>query len=440
MRKNATIIQVFLVTLVSLALFIMVTLGYMLYSFSNDIWMNEDWQKFKLQSDAEFDLIDSFFVQTDQKKTSGVAVTANRIFTGKLEILDEGSMQRTEAGRELIRTNSQSYMSPDTSKPWTGAYRLSNDQGYLLITKSDSRDILVEHFKWTWLLFPFLILGSAILVGAYMLYTLIQRPIENIVKSADMLWSGNLDIRADTSAVAPIDRLAECFNGMADDLQRTFVEKEMMLAAIPHELRTPVASLSFMLEIGKTKKNKSEFVTVLREIEGTVNELQSAIDDVLDLTSFRDLESVETTLFSPYELCRKEIALLDEDARHKVELDVDQSLRLYGNCNLLTRALQNVLSNSVRYADSKCLVTIAVEDENAILSVEDDGFGVPEEHQAAVFEAFTKLDLSRSKNGVGLGLGLPLVRVIMNKHGGTATMRVSQLGGACVEMQWPALS
>jgi len=438
MQKNVTIIQVFLGTFALAALITIATLGYMFYSFSNEIWTNEDWQSFKRNSDTQFAYIDRMLKSTNPSEMSEIVDTASWLSAGEIKFVEKQDIYRTEVGREMMRTGSLNYISPPTSRDWIAIYSLSNFQYYISITKLYPRNTFIEHFRWNWLIIPVLVFAAALFLGVCILRLLVRKPIHNIVASAKALESGNFDIRANTNAIVPINRLADCFNSMAEDLQRTFVEKEMMLAAIPHELKTPLARLSFILEMGKTRKTEPEFIEVLSEIEDTVNELQSAVSEVLELTNLRDIESIETTQFSPHELCKKEIALLEEDARNKVELDVDPNLLLYGNCELLARAFQSVLGNSVRYADSKCLVTIAVESENAILRVEDDGFGVTAEHQVAVFEAFTKIDPSRSKNGAGLGLGLALVRVIMNKHGGTAKMKASKLGGACVEMQWPA--
>ena len=438
MQKSTNIIQIFLTKFAFFALVIMLVPSYALYSLSTNAWIKEDWKNFKYYSDAQFDLVEHLLKTVKTGDMLEAVSAEGKLSDGsKFEFLSKQDMNLTEIGREMIRTNNQKYLSPFTDPYWFAAYQIVDCQCYLLITRSGNRSLFVGHLKWVWLVIFALAFTAIFWFSIYILCSLVRKPIKHIVESAEKVNLGDFDIRMKADTIEPFNKLAQAFNLMADNLQKTCAQKEIMLTAIPHELKTPLTKLSFMIEMGKARKTKPELLQMLNEIEGGVCELQSAINQVIELTDLEDIDFFRTTLFKPYELFNNKTALLEPNLRHKVELDIDPNLMLRGNKNLLARAFYNVLTNSVRYASSKSLVTVLVEDDGAIVRVEDDGFGVSVEQQETVFEAFTKSDLSRGENGVGMGLGLAVVRLIMNKHGGTAKMSGSQFGGACVEMRWP---
>jgi signal transduction histidine kinase len=104
--------------------------------------------------------------------------------------------------------------------------------------------------------------------------------------------------------------------------------------------------------------------------------------------------------------------------------------------NLMKLALSNLLVNACRYADSLVLVRFSTQADRCLLSVEDDGRGIPEAEHLTVFKAFTRLDSSRNKETGGHGLGLAIVTRIASLHGGTAWAEQSSLGGARIVIAW----
>jgi signal transduction histidine kinase len=98
----------------------------------------------------------------------------------------------------------------------------------------------------------------------------------------------------------------------------------------------------------------------------------------------------------------------------------------------LARLLTNLLDNAERHAESQIIVTLRRQGEEAVLEVVDDGTGIAPEHREKVFERFTRLDASRSRDAGGTGLGLPIAREIATAHLGTLTIEDSDTGARFV--------
>ncbi|HEX5842139.1 MAG TPA: ATP-binding protein, partial [Pseudomonas sp.] len=104
----------------------------------------------------------------------------------------------------------------------------------------------------------------------------------------------------------------------------------------------------------------------------------------------------------------------------------------------LHRALQNLVSNAMRHAESRVRVSYQIGQQRCRLDIEDDGPGVPEEAWERIFTPFLRLDDSRTRDSGGHGLGLSIVRRIIYWHGGRAQIsRSESLGGACFSLLWP---
>jgi len=102
------------------------------------------------------------------------------------------------------------------------------------------------------------------------------------------------------------------------------------------------------------------------------------------------------------------------------------------------RVIQNLVGNALRYADSVVRVTCRLDGDSAVLLVEDDGPGIPEDQRSRVFEPFTRLDDSRTRSTGGYGLGLSIVnRIVFWFAGDIHVAKSADLGGAAFIMRWP---
>jgi len=111
--------------------------------------------------------------------------------------------------------------------------------------------------------------------------------------------------------------------------------------------------------------------------------------------------------------------------------------RVRGDRAALSRALRNLVDNAARHARSAVAVGVAADGAEAVVTVDDDGPGVPAGERERVFERFTRLDEGRARGAGGAGLGLALVRAVAQAHGGTARVLEAPLGGARFELRLP---
>lgn len=132
-----------------------------------------------------------------------------------------------------------------------------------------------------------------------------------------------------------------------------------------------------------------------------------------------------------------EIVLIElESTSQEVEADI-QSVHVHGSAPHLARLVRNLVDNASRYGDCHMAVRLVEEAGYAVLTVDDDGSGVPEADRARVFERFTRLDDSRARASGGVGIGLALVRRVAEWHGGSVTVDDAPIGGARFEVRLP---
>ena len=131
---------------------------------------------------------------------------------------------------------------------------------------------------------------------------------------------------------------------------------------------------------------------------------------------------------------------LPETKLNLVSLDIQDNLFVEADSALLKRAINNLLSNALRYADEKIQLSATLENETILFTVEDDGPGIPTDHWNFIFDPFYSADPSRNKANTGFGLGLAIVKLIVERHGGRAEVGASLLGGAKFTLQIPRMS
>ena len=222
---------------------------------------------------------------------------------------------------------------------------------------------------------------------------------------------GDLKHRVDD----PIGPAGTAFNQMAERLELVIEGQRDFMAAVGHELRTPIARLKLQTEL----------------IEGMdSNRLDSLQDDILELEDLVEalLESarlehgavaLQRTEQNIYQLFMDVLSKIDIEDR-QIVLEVDQELVFSVDRRLMTRVVLNLLSNIVRYTPDNCCVWMgaSIDKDWFSLWVSDDGDGIEESVRASIFDPFVRVEKSRSKKTGGLGLGLMLVRQVAQIHEG----------------------
>ncbi|MBJ7549293.1 ATP-binding protein [Marinomonas ostreistagni] len=234
-----------------------------------------------------------------------------------------------------------------------------------------------------------------------------------------------------------LKELAYSFDSMSTHIQRLLKVQREMINAISHELRTPIARLRFGLEVLKDDVSE-ELESSITALEYDVEELNTLVDEVL---TYGKLE--EGTLALNFE--RASIRqILDSIVEHnnallqnyKVHIEIQGDEWVNADAHHLHRALQNLILNASKYANSTIAITFTADDERWQVDIEDDGRGIPEEDRDKVFIPFQRLDNSRTRASGGYGLGLAIVQRIAFWHGGAVLVEGSELGGAKFSFIW----
>jgi two-component system sensor histidine kinase RstB len=284
----------------------------------------------------------------------------------------------------------------------------------------------------------------------YLLVRRLERRLLGLEAAATQIAQGSLETRVPTTGADSVGRLASAFNGMAEHLQRSLTIQRELVRAVSHELRTPVARLRFGLEmIGDASTPEARHKYMIG-MDNDIQDLDKLVDEMLtyarleqgsptlnfqriDLDALIDQVIAELApLRANVKVTRGECIAVNDDSSEGVTAWVEAEPRY------LHRALQNLVSNAMRHAESEVRIGFQLSQERCRIDVEDDGPGVPESAWERIFTPFMRLDDSRTRASGGHGLGLSIVRRIIHWHAGRALIGRSQaLGGACFSLAWP---
>lgn len=268
---------------------------------------------------------------------------------------------------------------------------------------------------------PAFIIISAI--GAYVISKRTIRPIEKITKSAQEISSGSdLTKRIELSTGKDeIYTLAETFNEMFERLQTSFESEKQFTSDASHELRTPLAVIKaecdFALSDMANAEDKEEALVSVSEQTEKMTRLVNAL---LSLT--RTEQGTQRFNFEDADLSTLVEEICSDyktDKGIKINADIQSGISMNMDVSLISRLLENLLSNAVRYGRENGYINVSLskKENNIILSVKDNGIGIKEEDLQKIWGRFYRTDSSRS-NSEGFGLGLALVERIAALHAG----------------------
>lgn len=228
-----------------------------------------------------------------------------------------------------------------------------------------------------------------------------------------------------------VAELARTLNGMLDRIAKGALRQREFVSDASHELRSPITTIRALLEVALTHPERMEPEIVLREVLAETIRLEALVADLLALAQ----------LDEGHVLPREEIDLDDivfEEAARVRAIPVDThgvtGIKVWGDRKSLSHLVRNLLDNAARHAASRVLVSTRLEGNTSVLLVDDDGPGVPEADRARVFERFTRLSSSRSRDTGGAGLGLAVVQRIAEQHGAIVRIDRAPQGGARMEV------
>lgn len=280
-------------------------------------------------------------------------------------------------------------------------------------------------------------------LGVYGLLVPMQRKLREVSYALNKMKSGNMSLRLPVEGSDEMSTLASSYNNMSDHIQRLIEAQRELMRAVSHELRTPVARIRFGVEMMADEDDYDYRLQQVEQIDKDIEALNTLIDEIMTYAKLEQgMPSIEFEQIDLY-------GVLNQVAQETEALKTQKIIELHpmtvavtveAERRYLHRVIQNLVGNAVRYCDNKILISGGLDqDGQAYVCVEDDGPGIPEIDRARIFEAFARLDDSRTRASGGYGLGLSIVSRIAYWFGGTIQVDQSPtLGGARFTMTWPA--
>ena len=273
----------------------------------------------------------------------------------------------------------------------------------------------------------FLIRLAAVALTAWVAARWLSNPIKRMAQAADELGKNlNSPPVSETSGPSEIRQASKVFNQMQMRLKQQMEERNRFLAAVSHDLRTPLTRL-------KLRAEKIDAQDLQKNIQSDINEMTAMIDATLDYLRGDG---------RPEEICFLDVSALvhslaeNAGERGEVVTVSGTAKPIMAQPVALLRCLNNLIENALRYGN-RADIKLDDSGDKLIISIRDAGAGVPEDQLEAVFAPFYRLDQSRSRHTGGVGLGLSIARDIARKQGGDITLKNAPEGGLIATLVLP---
>ena len=338
---------------------------------------------------------------------------AEEIGTSENEISENGSAPSASGKAEAVKQQDPEYFLLFGSLPqFVGPSRSTATLGYGII---------------------FLLAALAIAI----LLRPVAKQFRAVEQAATSIAGGDLQARIPSKSRSRDFALVTAFNAMAERTESLVRSQRELLLAVSHELRTPLARIRFATDLVVTSKTDGERRKRLDSIDTATEKLDSLVGELLTYARI-DTHGPETVTepVDVWNLIEQSVdfhAPLYPNISYNIPKDPE---RLVTNAHpdSLARAIDNLVSNAGQYATTSVNLSASIKDQTVIITVEDDGDGIPETERETVFEPFVRLN---NEDNRGVGLGLALVQRIAKQHKGLAKVTQSTMGGACLTIQLP---
>ncbi|WP_445270779.1 sensor histidine kinase [Streptomyces sp. DSM 41634] len=258
------------------------------------------------------------------------------------------------------------------------------------------------------------------------------RPVEEIRAEVAAISDRDLHRRVPVPATRDeVARLAETMNATLDRLEASGIRQRQFIADASHELRSPITVLRTQLEVALAVRDPELWPELIGGALEDIERLQHLAADLLLLARIDAAQPVAAVPLDLTALVREVVEGRLGD-RVPVRADLEADVEVTASALWLGRVVTNLVDNAQRYAERSVDVTLRTTARGVVLEVVDDGPGIPASDRERIFERFTRLDDSRSRDHGGAGLGLAIARDLSTHHGGTLTAEDSARGARLV--------
>ena len=252
------------------------------------------------------------------------------------------------------------------------------------------------------------------------------RSIHDLAEFADKFGKGYDSENFKPTGATEVRQASKAFIEMKKRINKHVEQRTKMLAGVSHDLRTPLTRIKLQLAMIEPKEP-------IKDLENDVIEMEKMIQGYLDFAKGK--ERVIDNSVNVSDLLRSIISGY-RNYHKNIELKSKSGILIHVNSNAFRRAITNIIDNAVRYAKS-IVININSTKKNMILTIDDDGIGIPEKQRIEVFKPFYRLDKSRNIESANTGLGLSIAKDIIIGYGGDIHLDNSPLGGLRVVIKMP---
>ena len=332
-----------------------------------------------------------------------------------------------------IRLDSLEAGSPEAGTPEAHS---SEAASFLIMRGPAHAEMIHEAFRRGLMVIAFFSLLGVLGLALYLAW-----PLRRLSRSMDRIADGDLDHRIHVSGRDEVAAMGRSFNHMADRVQAMIRGQKELLAAVSHELRSPMARIKLNLEL---MRQSSRETSRLDQVDTEIDFLDALVNELLNASRY-ELGAAE---LRPEDLGLGGVAQtqwdrLTEDIEIEAKaptltLDVEpEGLRVHADRASTERVFQNLLANARRYAPGPVTVRARISGDRVKIQVVDQGPGVSDEDLGRLFEPFFRADRSRALGSGNVGLGLMVVQKAVQAHGGEITARHSSPTGLTIEFDLP---
>ncbi|WP_406047246.1 ATP-binding protein [Kribbella sp. NBC_00889] len=344
-----------------------------------------------------------------------------------------GVIERAEVGEMPLIDDDHDYLIVARGAEYGG-------QTYTVVVASSvetQRETVTTVTKYLLVGFPVLLVVVG--VAGWLLVGQALGPVERIRVRVQGIESNDLTERVPVPETQDeIARLAVTMNEMLDRLQTGQATQRRFVSDASHELRSPLATLTAALEVVEADTTGKAWQELHQVMEAETERMRRLVEDLLLLAKADDAGlRMQRTDVDLDDLVQVEVQRL---RKATVDLTVTSDIhpvRILGDPLRLSQLIRNLVDNAARAAHSTVRLATAEANGHAIITIEDDGDGIPENERLRVFERFVRLDTSRARASGGSGLGLSIVQEITKAHQGAITLTSATTGGTTATVTLP---
>ena len=288
------------------------------------------------------------------------------------------------------------------------------------------------------------IVAAIVVALSAVLSRVLTRQIRELLEAIRSVREGAYSHRAAVEGRDELSQIAQEFNSLTDRLQTTEEARRRFVSDASHELKTPLAAIRLLTDSilqtdGIDPATTREFVA---DIGLEANRLSRITEDLLQLTRLDGDVLPSAAVVDPLPILEQVLRMMELIAEERgiaLTYQAEEGCRILGSMDETRQIIYNLVDNAVKYNrdGGRVEVELKRQGEEVLLTVADEGVGIPEEELTKIFQRFYRVDKARSRAAGGTGLGLSIVRDTLEKRGGSISAANRPGGGAVFTVRWP---